>query len=608
MADRTIGDLPAASQLLTADLIPIEQGGNAKKITGNMLAQYAREKGREAASQYAALAAASASDAANSAAEAAAWSEHPPYIGANGNWWIYNTTTKQFVDSGVDASIAIQIADITEVAVGTSPYVTNTGTNTEPIFHLFIPAAKGIQSIAKSGTSGNVDTYTVTFNDTTTFQFTVTNGEDGVSPVVSVSTITGGHEITVTDAAHPSGQSFSVMNGNDGISPSVTVTAITGGHRVSVTDASGTQTFDVLDGSGAGDMVSTTYDPNGNVASAGGIPDYVEAQVPTAAEKAAWNAKADTSDIPEGATATPLMDGTAAVGLSNKWAKEDHIHPHDTSKQDTLMFDTTPTVNSTNPVMSGGVYAEMVAKAPLANNAGAHNSIYRGKYLGNTVTAAQYSSINAGTFDDIFIGDYWTINGVNWRVAALDYYLHYGDTQCTKHHVVVVPDTNLVNALINSTNIVTGAYVGSDYYTGANGNTGREDAGAIIKAAFGNDHILAHRILLQNTVPEGKGYTGVWGGWYDAHPADLMSEEMVYGCKEFKNETAGENLAGNYTVDHGQLPLFRRDHSRICNRATWWLREVASPTYFSRVSANGYCTCADASNAGGVRPASAICA
>ena len=244
----------------------------------------------------------------------------------------------------------------------------------------------------------------------------------------------------------------------------------------------------------------------------------------------------------------------------------------------------------------------------VAANAGAHNSIYRGKYLGNAVTAAQYASIDAGTFDDIFIGDYWTINGVNWRVAALDYWLHYGDTECTKHHVVVVPDTCLVNAKMNSTNIVTGAYVGSDYYTGANGNTGREDAGNIIKAAFGTDHILAHRILLQNAVPEGKGYTSVWGGWYDAHPADLMSEEIVYGCKEFKNEAAGENLAGNYTVDHGQLPLFRHDHSRICNRAHWWLREVASPTRFSDVDANGSCTCNGASNTLGVRPASAICA
>ncbi len=39
-------------------------------------------------------------------------------------------------------------------------------------------------------------------------------------------------------------------------------------------------------------------------------------------------------DVPVGAESAPLMDGTAAVGSSEKWAKEDHVHPSDTSKVD----------------------------------------------------------------------------------------------------------------------------------------------------------------------------------------------------------------------------------------------------------------------------------
>ena len=39
------------------------------------------------------------------------------------------------------------------------------------------------------------------------------------------------------------------QDGADGVSPTVTVTAITGGHRVTITDADGTEAFDVLDGS-----------------------------------------------------------------------------------------------------------------------------------------------------------------------------------------------------------------------------------------------------------------------------------------------------------------------------------------------------------------------
>ena len=37
-------------------------------------------------------------------------------------------------------------------------------------------------------------------------------------------------------------------DGKDGVSPTVSITAITGGHRVSITDATGTKTFDVMDG------------------------------------------------------------------------------------------------------------------------------------------------------------------------------------------------------------------------------------------------------------------------------------------------------------------------------------------------------------------------
>ena len=73
---------------------------------------------------------------------------------------------------------------------------------------------------------------------------------DGVSPEVTVTSITGGHNIKVTDRDHPAGQDFDVMDGTDGVSPGVTVTSITGGHTVTITDEDhpGGQTFNVLDG------------------------------------------------------------------------------------------------------------------------------------------------------------------------------------------------------------------------------------------------------------------------------------------------------------------------------------------------------------------------
>lgn len=60
--------------------------------------------------------------------------------------------------------------------------------------------------------------------------------------------------------------------------------------------------------------------------------------------------------VPVAATAAPLMDGTAAVGSSAKYAKEDHVHPSDTSKQDTLVSGTNiKTINNESILGSGNI-------------------------------------------------------------------------------------------------------------------------------------------------------------------------------------------------------------------------------------------------------------
>lgn len=250
--------------------------------------------------------------------------------------------------------------------------------------------------------------------------------------------------------------------------------------------------------------------------------------------------------------------------------------------------------------------------APLIyNNAGAHNAVYRGKNLGDTVTAAQWEQIGAGTFGDLFIGDYWVINGFTWRIAAFDYWYRFGDTECTTHHVVIVPDISLLNvdgsttSWMNATDTTTGAYVGSDFYTGNNGNIGKAQCRSMAQSAFGSAHILTHREYLQNAVVN--GYES-GGAWYDSD-IEIMNEKMVYGCGIFGNQSAGTNIPAAYTIDNAQLPLFALDHSKICSRAGWWLREVVSSSDFAVVYSDGAADYAKASNTfRGVRPAFGICA
>lgn len=293
----------------------------------------------------------------------------------------------------------------------------------------------------------------------------------------------------------------------------------------------------------------------------------------------------------------------------------------ETKKVTELTAFTTPTDSCLIPIHDGTglkkiTFANFRAKAVegteakiaplLFNNAGAHNAIYRGKSLGSTVTTAQYAAIKAGTFDDLYIGDYWTIGGVNYRIAAFDYYLNSGDTSCTTHHVVIVPDTCLYNAQMHNTssgsyeggaaNTTAGGYVGSDMY-----KSNLEQAKTTIKSAF-SGHILKHRIYLTNAVANGRASGGAW---CDSE-VDLMCEQMVYGSGIFSPVSDGSNVPANYRVEKSQLPLFQHEPSRICNRATWWLRDVITASYFALVDYHGYAHCADASLSLGVRPAFCI--
>lgn len=79
------------------------------------------------------------------------------------------------------------------------------------------------------------------------------NGKDGVSASHSwngtVLTVTSAGGTSSADLKGEKGDKGDPgASGRDGVSPTVTVTDITGGHRVAVTDAKGTKTFDVMDG------------------------------------------------------------------------------------------------------------------------------------------------------------------------------------------------------------------------------------------------------------------------------------------------------------------------------------------------------------------------
>lgn len=132
-------------------------------------------------------------------------SENPPYIGANGNWYVWDTNTGAYVDSGVDASITITIADVTALAPDADPYVTNTGTNTDPIFHLFIPKGeKGDAPITKYTQTLSAGSTSVTFTNVSTTANSIVAVATDVSGLEYNSISVSGTSYTVTFDAQAS--------------------------------------------------------------------------------------------------------------------------------------------------------------------------------------------------------------------------------------------------------------------------------------------------------------------------------------------------------------------------------------------------------------------
>ena len=240
----------------------------------------------------------------------------------------------------------------------------------------------------------------------------------------------------------------------------------------------------------------------------------------------------------------------------------------------------------------------LFALETLQKPAISHRNTFRGKSLGSAVTSEQWAAIANETFDGLWLGDYWTIGGVNWRIADFNYWYHCGDQDFTTPHLVIVPDTNLYTAKMNDTNTTQGGYVGSQMYT-----SNLSAAKTTIGNAFGSSHVLTHREYLTNAVSNGRPSGGAW---VDS-TVELMSESMVYGHPHFSPTSDGSTVPTIHTIDKLQLALFQVAPEFVNIRADYWLRDVVSATHFAFEGSYGATHFTGASSRDpGVRPCFAI--
>lgn len=224
-------------------------------------------------------------------------------------------------------------------------------------------------------------------------------------------------------------------------------------------------------------------------------------------------------------------------------------------------------------------------------------TIYRGNSLGTTITDAQKTAIKNGTFEGLYIGDYWTRNGKKYVIVDMDYWYNTGSTAFTDHHLVVMPEVPLYSAAMNATNTTDGGYAGSALH-----NTGLSNARTTITAAF-SGMVLPHYEYISNAVTSGVPSGEEW----QSVTVEVPDEIMLCGFRNYGPATYNNGIPSIITTSKGQFALYRLRPDLLTYRASsQWLRSPLSATRWATIDGSGQLNHSYASNALGVRPVFAV--
>lgn len=254
---------------------------------------------------------------------------------------------------------------------------------------------------------------------------------------------------------------------------------------------------------------------------------------------------------------------------------------------------------------NGLIFDENGLSSPDIDNAGFHNSIYRGKDITSYLSdGSLWTRISSGKFTDLFIGDYFnvTVNGTSHKmeIAAFDWFYNYGSPKLTKHHIVIIPAKNLTKAAMNSSETTSGGYVGSNMFTSILPTWATH-----LETALGSAHVLkTYEYLTSGVDTNAKNVmrpnlTGASNKCaFKNSKANLLSETEIYGY--LSHGSSGYECA---MCNSNQLPLFRLSPSKILIDDAYWLRTIASSSLFCGVrEAYGNTFAYGANSTNGVRP------
>lgn len=217
----------------------------------------------------------------------------------------------------------------------------------------------------------------------------------------------------------------------------------------------------------------------------------------------------------------------------------------------------------------------------VENGAGFHNSVYRGKNLGSTLTSEQKLAIKNGTFKDLYIGDYWEsdkANKIKFRIAGFNYWKCEGNVNNRpKNHVAIVADYNEQDKLPMCEQLSTYStgYANSSLKLKLDSESLASKEHAI--SVFGNPFILTHQEYLPNKLKEHGVYESC--AWVNS-TFGIPTAEMIFG--QYENPRTYIPISSTRI-----LPLFIMNPELISGKNTYWLRNTRGINMYASVINSG---------------------
>lgn len=192
------------------------------------------------------------------------------------------------------------------------------------------------------------------------------------------------------------------------------------------------------------------------------------------------------------------------------------------------------------------------------NNMYIRKNIYRGQRMGTSKIDYQ-DQIKLSL--DLYLGDYWEIDGNKWRIVDFNYYLGKGETSWNSYeHMVIMPDKPVYSSAWHSNPDVNSS---GYYYSKIYDDTESYFYDNIVDVIFNYDYGYAFNQLISDN--------SEFGMFWDVDQDVTIPNEIQIFGSYIKTPNIGENRD---TSDTSQLSLMKHCPEFINpSRTSYWLRD-----------------------------------